>query len=91
MEKKRQIEVFTAGCGICEEAVQIVRRIACSGCEVTVQNVTEKGVDEKAKQYGIKRLPAVVVDGQLANCCMGGGVDEASLRALGVGSAAQSS
>ena len=86
MEKKRQIEVFTAGCGICEEAVEVVRRIAGSSCEVTVHNVAnDKGVEEKAKQYGIKRLPAVVVDGKLAGCCTGGGVDEAALRALGVG------
>ena len=88
MEKKRQIEVFTAGCGMCEEAVQVVQRVACSSCEVTVHNITtDKGIEEKAKQYGIKRLPAVVVDGKLADCCSGGGVDEASLRALGVGSA----
>jgi glutaredoxin 3 len=86
MQKKRQIEVFTAGCGICEEAVQVVQRIACSSCEVTVHNVAgDKAVEEKAKQYGVKRLPAVVVDGKLASCCSGGGVDEAALRALGVG------
>jgi glutaredoxin 3 len=86
MQKKRQIEVFTAGCGICEEAVQVVQRIACSSCEVTVHNVADdKAVEEKAKQYGVKRLPAVVVDGKLASCCSGGGVDEAALRGLGVG------
>lgn len=87
MQNKRQIEVFTAGCGVCDEAVEVVKRVACSSCEVTVLNTNDKGVDEKVKKYGIKRLPAVVVDGQLASCCTGGGVDEASLRALGVGAA----
>ena len=38
----------------------------------------------KAEKYGIKRVPAVVVDGQLAGCCEGG-VDEATLKALGIG------
>jgi glutaredoxin 3 len=88
MQKKRQIEVFTAGCGVCEEAVQLVRKIACSSCEVTVHNVThahDKAVQEKVKKYGIKRLPSVVVDGKLASCCTSDGVDEQALRALGVG------
>lgn len=89
MDNKRQIEVFTAGCGVCDEAVEVVRSVACSGCEVTVHNVTEKenrAVQDKVKQYGIKRLPSVVVDGKLADCCSGGGVDAEQLRALGVGS-----
>jgi len=39
----------------------------------------------KAKQYGIAGVPAVVVDGALADCCKTGGVDEATLRKLGIG------
>ena len=39
----------------------------------------------KAKEYGIKSVPAVIIDGKLANCCMGRGVDEATLRAAGMG------
>jgi glutaredoxin 3 len=89
MKKKRQIEVFTAGCGVCEEAVQLVQRLACSNCQVTVHNVTKetKALRDKVKKYGIKRLPSVVVDGKLASCCTGGGVDAEALRALGVGQA----
>jgi len=87
MKKKRQIEVFTAGCAVCEEAVQLVQRLACSNCEVTIHNVTKetKVLRDKVKRYGIKRLPSVVVDGKLASCCAGGGVDADTLRALGVG------
>ena len=40
----------------------------------------------KAEKYGIKRVPAVVVDGVLAGCCEGG-IDEATLKALGIGNA----
>jgi hypothetical protein len=39
----------------------------------------------RAKHYGIHAVPAVMVDGKLAGCCAGTGVDEASLRAAGVG------
>ena len=40
---------------------------------------------ERAKHYGIRSVPAVVVDGKLADCCAGRGVQEAALRAAGIG------
>jgi hypothetical protein len=45
----------------------------------------DKAVVAKAKMYGIRSVPAVVVDGKLADCCAKRGVDEAALRAAGVG------
>jgi glutaredoxin 3 len=42
-------------------------------------------VAKRAKALGIRSLPAVVVDGKLAACCVGRGVDEAALKAAGVG------
>jgi predicted DsbA family dithiol-disulfide isomerase len=45
----------------------------------------EKTTAEKAMRYGIRSVPAVVIDGKLADCCAGRGVQEASLRAAGVG------
>jgi predicted DsbA family dithiol-disulfide isomerase len=44
-----------------------------------------KPAQAKARQYGIKRVPAVVVDGQLAECCQQGPVDVKTLQRLGVG------
>ncbi len=38
-----------------------------------------------AERYGIRSLPAVVIDGQLAGCCRGRGIDLAELRSLGLG------
>lgn len=35
---------------------------------------------------GISRVPAILIDGQLAECCAAGGVDEHVLRDAGVGS-----
>ncbi len=42
-------------------------------------------VIERARKLGIRSVPAVVVEGKLADCCSGRGPDEATLRAHGVG------
>ena len=70
---KRIVEVFTAGCPLCDEAVNLVRELACSNCEVQVYDLREgcatNECREKANQYGINRVPTIVVDGKLAECC----------------------
>lgn len=84
MPEKRKIEVFIAGCPLCDEALKTVRRVACDSCDVTVHNLSE-GAD-LARRYGITRVPTVVIDGQICGCCEGQGVNESDLRAAGVGS-----
>jgi len=85
MNAKRKIEVFSAGCPCCDDAVKLVRSLACPSCEVTVLDMkSDRQAQEKARLYGVKRVPAVVVEGKLADCCAGG-VDAATLRRLGVG------
>lgn len=85
MSDKRKIEIFSAGCPVCEEAIQTVNQIACSSCETKVLDMNRPEVAARAKQLGIKRLPAILVDGQLAACCASGAVDEQFLRAAGIG------
>lgn len=85
MNNKRKIEVFSAGCPACEPAVQLVESIACPSCEVLVLDMNKPDVAEKAKQYGVRSVPAVVIDGKLAGCCAGSGPDELTLRAAGLG------
>lgn len=85
VQTKRKIEVFSAGCPACEEAVAIVRKAACPSCEVTVIDMKDVQVAKRAKALGIRSVPAVVIDGQLASCCEGRGIDEAVLRAAGLG------
>lgn len=84
---KRQVEVFSAGCSLCDDAVKLVQNVACSSCEVSVHDMKDIKVAERAKALGITRVPAVVVDGKLAACCMGGPITEASLHATGIGQA----
>ena len=84
----RKIEVFTAGCSLCDDAVQLVHCLVCESCEVEVLDMGTLVAQRRAKDYGVTRVPAIVVNGRLAACCQSGPVDEATLRALGVGSPA---
>ena len=71
MNAKRTIEVFSAGCPACQETVELVHRVACPSCEVSVLDMNDTQVAERAKELGIRSVPAVVIDGQLADCCAG--------------------
>ena len=82
---KRTVEVFTAGCSVCDEALAAVRALVCESCDLQVLDMKTKPAQAKARQYGIKRVPAVVVNGQLADCCQQGAVDVETLQRLGVG------
>lgn len=85
MTAKRKIEVFSAGCPACEETIQLVHRIACPSCDVTVLDMRKPDVANRAKGLGIRSVPAVVIDGRLADCFAGRGPDEATLRSAGIG------
>jgi glutaredoxin len=85
MKQKRQIEVFSAGCPACEDTLELVNRVACPSCEVSVLDMHKADVAARAKALGVRSVPAVVIDGKLADCCAGRGVDEATLRAAGLG------
>jgi glutaredoxin len=85
MNAQRTIEIFSAGCPACEEIVELVNQVACSSCEVTILDMRNSEVARRAKSLGIRSVPAVVIDGTLAECCAGRGPDERTLRAAGLG------
>ncbi|MBE3603731.1 thioredoxin family protein [bacterium] len=85
MAPKRRVEVFSAGCALCEETVATVRRIACGSCEVEVLDMRDAAVAARAKSLGVRTVPAVVIDGGLAACCASAGPEESALRASGIG------
>ena len=85
MNAKRSIEVFSAGCPVCSETIDMVKNNACPSCEVTVLDMNDPAVASRAKSLGVKSVPAVVIDGKLADCCAGRGPDEATLKAAGLG------
>jgi glutaredoxin len=85
MSNKRHIEVFSAGCPVCNEAIAMVKRNACPSCEVNVLDMKDQAVATRAERLGVRSVPAVVIDGKLADCCTGRGPDEKILKAAGLG------
>ncbi len=85
MGSTRSIEVFSAGCPACTEVLERVEAMACPSCVVELRDMNDPKVAERAKALGIRSVPAVVIDGRLADCCAGRGPDEAALRAAGLG------
>lgn len=85
MNNKHKIEVFSAGCPCCTDAVELINRIAGDSADVQVLDMHQQRVAAKANAYGIQSVPAIAVDGRLADCCTGRGVDEATLKASGIG------
>lgn len=85
---KRLVEIFTAGCPLCDETVKLVRELAYDHCDIQVYELHAEDTThrEKAGQYGINRVPAVVVNGQLAGCCQNQQpVSREALVAAGIG------
>lgn len=85
MSKKRQIEIFSAGCPVCKDTIDLVNRMACPSCEISVLDMNDAKVASRAAQLGVKSVPAITVNGKLADCCAGRGVDENMLRSAGIG------
>ena len=66
MAGKRKIEVFTAGCSLCEETLRLVKdAVASCGCEVTERRCLPQQMCEEGKAYGVRAMPTVVVDGAI--------------------------
>ena len=85
MATKREVEVFSAGCPACQDVVTLVQQVACPSCEVSVLDMNDPNISSRAKSLGVRSVPAVVIDGKLAECCTGRGPDETMLRAAGLG------
>ena len=85
MTTQHQVEIFTAGCQICDDAVALVNKVAQGKSSVTVHKMQDMATATRAKALGITSVPAVVIDGKLAACCSGRGIDEAVLRVAGLG------
>jgi hypothetical protein len=86
---KRKIEIFTVNCPVCDPVVKLVNELTCGSCDVTVYDLVQqcdnKACLSKAKEYGITRVPAVVVNGKLLDCCQSGEITRESLMNAGIG------
>lgn len=85
MDSKRKVEIFSAGCGCCEETIRLFKSIGCPSCDIAVLDMNKPEIAERAKNLGLRSVPAVVVNGELAGCCAERGPDEQTLRSAGLG------
>lgn len=84
MSTKRKVEIFSAGCPVCKDAVEMVKRSSCQDCEINILDMKDHAVAERAQSLGVRSVPAIVIDGKLADCCEGRGPDESTLKAAGL-------
>ena len=88
---KRQVEVFTAGCPVCDPVVNMVKELACENCDVKIYDLVKQCDDKtcltKMEEYNIKKIPAVTVNGKLLSCCKNEGVSREALIEAGIGQA----
>jgi glutaredoxin 3 len=77
---KHRIEVFSAGCDICKQTIDLVSTLAGSESDVVVHDMQQPENARRAHGYGVRSVPAVVIDGKLAGCCTGSGPEEQVLR-----------
>lgn len=86
---KRQIEIFIAGCPVCDPVVKMIRELACENCEITIYDLVKQCEDKaclvKIKEYDIQRLPAIAVNGKLLSCCRNNAISKEDLAAAGIG------
>ncbi len=81
---KHKIEIFSAGCKTCKDTIATVKKLAGHEHEVIVHDMKQDEIALRAAKYGIRSVPAVVINGELAGCCAGRGIEESVLRdALG--------
>lgn len=81
----QKIEIVGAGCPTCDEVSSLVKSIACPLCEVTVLDMNKNDVVSGPSGTAFSRVPWVVVDRNLADCCASVGFQVATLEAAGVG------
>jgi glutaredoxin 3 len=81
MTTRHDIEVFSAGCPVCEDTIAMINRLASGSGKINILDMNNPAVAKRAKALGVRSVPAVAIDGRLADCCASRGVDEATLRA----------
>lgn len=82
---KRRVEIFSAGCNTCQRTIEQLREQIDPRHEIVVHDMhRDKGAAEKADAFGIRTVPAVVVDGFLLACCKNKGPTLRELHAAGL-------
>jgi glutaredoxin len=82
---KRRVEIFSAGCKTCQRTIEQLREEIDPQHEIVVHDMyNDTGAAERAEAFGIRTVPAIVVDGFLLACCKNKGPTLQELRAAGL-------
>lgn len=81
----RRVEIFSAGCKTCQRTIEQLREQIDPRHEVVVHDLhDDDAAAEKAEAFGIRTVPAVVVDGFLLACCKNKGPTLQELHGAGL-------
>jgi Thioredoxin domain len=58
-----KIEVFSAGCPLCNGVVDEIEAGRCAGCQLIVYDLSENS--ELARTFGVRVVPTVIIDGEV--------------------------
>ena len=63
----RLVEVFIAGCPLCNTALSMLENFLPEDVELRIYNIaSDEKAYEKALSYKVNAVPAIVIDGRLA-------------------------
>ncbi|MHA1988367.1 MAG: thioredoxin family protein [Promethearchaeota archaeon] len=60
-----KFEIFSAGCNLCQKAVETIRKSLCDDCEIVEYDLhapIKEEIQEKINKYDIKVVPTIIVD-----------------------------
>lgn len=82
---RRRVEIFSAGCATCRRTIDQLREQIDPRHEIVVLDMNnDSAAAQKAEAFGIRTVPAVVVDGSLLACCKNKGPTLRELHAAGL-------
>ena len=80
----RRVEIFSAGCTTCSRTIEQLREQIDPRHEIVVHDMHDGSASARADAFGIRTVPAVVVDGFLLACCKNKGPTLRELHAAGL-------
>jgi glutaredoxin 3 len=82
---KRRVEIFSAGCTTCQRTIEQLQEHIDPRHEIVIHDLhADKAAAARADAFGIRTVPAVVVDGFLLACCKNKGPTLRELHAAGL-------
>jgi Thioredoxin domain len=59
------IQIFSGGCALCRDVVDIVELGKCKDCKMEVLDIGRRENAELTRRYDISAVPSIVIDGKI--------------------------